>query len=80
MEPDVERRAQGERLLRHLVETGFFVRDDRGDFYPVEGAPQPDLTVICDRHGHVMPAIEDYITAIAHVPAAAGETHLPSAG
>jgi hypothetical protein len=79
MDSDVERQAQGERLLRYLVETGYFVRDAKGDFFLVDGAPEPDLMAICDRHGHVIPAIQDYISAIALGASTGPDTQLPSA-
>jgi hypothetical protein len=80
MDPDVQLHAQGERLLRHLLETGYFGRDDAGGFHVVEGAPEPDLSAICDRRGHVVPAIEDYISAIAHMDSSGSDTPMPSAG
>jgi hypothetical protein len=80
MDPDVQRRAQGERIVRYFVETGYFRRDDDGELRLVEGAREPDLSVISDRRGHVIPAIEDYLSAIAHAPPPEVDTDLPTAG
>ena len=79
MDPEVQRHAQGERLLRYFVETGYVLRDDDGEFRLVVGAPEPDLSTICDRRGHVIPAIQDYVSAIEHMKSTAPDAHLPSA-
>ncbi len=80
MDPDVQHRAQGERIVRYFLEAGYFRRDDDGEVRIVVGAQVPDLSVISDRRGHVIPAIEDYISAIAHAPPAEVDHHLPAAG
>ena len=79
MDPDVQRRAQGERIVRYFLEAGYFRRDDDGEVRIVVGAAVPSLAEISDRRGHVIPAIEDYISAIAHGATIAPDEHLPSA-
>ena len=69
MDPDVEQQAQGERLLRHFLESGYFHRDDDGEVRLVVGAREPDVWAVCNRRGHVVPSVEDYLSAIAHRPA-----------
>jgi hypothetical protein len=79
MDPEIHQQAQGDRLVRYLVETGFLHRDADGGFHVVDGAPVPNLTVICDRRGRVIPGTQDYISAIAYVESNATVTQLPSA-
>jgi hypothetical protein len=80
MDPDVQQQAQGERLFRYFLETGYLRQDADGEVRVVVGAQEPDLSVICDRHGHVIPAIQDYISAIAIMRSTVGDAHLPTAG
>jgi hypothetical protein len=79
MDPVVQRQAQGDRILRYFLETGYIVRDVDGEVRLVVGAQEPDLSVICDRRGHVVPSIQDYVSAIAHLPAPDADAQLPSA-